>query len=180
LESNLNTIQIRFKQVMVTLPVKVGATMLEFTRERFKEQGWRDISVKPWKARKSTAKRNTGRAILMDKGRLARATRVTRITANSVTIGNDTPYAKVHNEGIDADITVAAHTRKAHKRMKGTGVFRVKTQKEIKTKQAIGESNVQEHTRRMKIDKRQFMGKSAYLDKQIEKLMEAEIMKVFK
>ncbi len=165
---------------MVTLPVKVGAVMLAFTKQRFREQGWVDSSSQPWKPRKSTAKRNKGRALLIDKGRLWRATRITRITAGSVTIGNDTPYAKIHNEGFYGEETVKAHTRKRFKKERIDTVTKSGKSRKQTIKNITGESNVIQHTKTMRMPKRQFMGHSMYLNNQIERLMASEIMKIFK
>lgn len=99
------------KKVLITLPRDIGDTAVLFTKERFKQQNWKNKSAVAWQKRKGTAKRNKGRSLLMDTGRLKRSIRRKRTTSNSVTIGSNVPYAKAHNEGVNKKVTVGARTR---------------------------------------------------------------------
>jgi phage gpG-like protein len=170
-------------------PTILGNDAVNFFLDSFKKQGWLGNSFTPWPARKivtrwGKTKRNNGRAILIDSGRLRRSIRVTSATSNAIKIGTDVPYAKAHNEGtrIRGVIQqVSAHTRKKTR----AGITSKKT---LKTRSNItfGRINtgasiqVKAHTRRidMRLPKRQFMGYSPYLDKALKRRLMAELMKV--
>lgn len=114
--NNLNS---RFKSRLLTLPIKVGDTAILYTKQRFAQANWIDHRVESWRPRKAVTKwgktkRNKGRALLVDTGRLRRSIRIMGKTSSSVTIGSDVPYASVHNDGFRGSVSqrVKAHTRK--------------------------------------------------------------------
>lgn len=172
MNTDLSIARQRLQATMYKLPYQVGVLMLAWSKDRFKYQNWIDTYTKAWKPRKEKTKwgktkRNKGRALLVDTGRLRRSIRILQTTANSVTIGSDTPYAAAHNEGVRMVVIqqVGAHTRK-----------RMKTKKMVS-----GEINVSAHTRRISqhIPRRRFMGQSKHLNIQISSLISAEINKIF-
>jgi len=63
--------------------------------ENFRKEGF---FGSPWKRRKKGAKRDKGRALLVDTGNLRRSIN-SRTTADSVEFYTDVPYAAIHNEG---------------------------------------------------------------------------------
>ncbi len=67
----------------------------------FRKGGFEDKTVETWKPRKPNAKRNLGRALLVNTGDLRRSIIRGNLskTALSVTIKTDLKYAKVHNFG---------------------------------------------------------------------------------
>lgn len=146
------------KRVMVKVPRKVGDTAVMFTKERFRRQAWLDHRSKRWKKRKPGSRRNKGRAILVDKARLKRSIRVKRAASSSVTIGSNVPYAKAHNEGVRGTVSVKAHSRNVNNKKVTVGA----------------------HTKKMNLPKRQFMGKSQYLDKRIKRVIASQILKALK
>jgi len=184
MQNNLKIIAQRWQQLRLTLPYKVGVVAVAFSNQRFREQSWVDIITEPWKRRKPGAKRNTGRAILVDKGRLRRGNRI--INADSagmkVTIGNDTPYAKAQNDGFRGLVTIPEHKRKRLAKEKVfTGELTKKGRKRSRTVTKVtGEIIVKAHTRRMNLPRRRFMGPSMHLNKQIGRLITMEINKIFK
>ena len=98
-------------------------------------------------------------------------------------IGTDVPYAQIHNEGFRGNVNIKAHVRKRYRNEKeGTGVYSTRTRKErTRTKRVVDSGHtVQSHTRKINMPKRQFMGSSAVLDKQIERMMNAEFNKALK
>lgn len=63
--------------------------------------GQTDDSKNGWRAREKTAKRNVGRAILVDTGALRRSINVIKATWKEIIIGSvGVVYAARHNEGI--------------------------------------------------------------------------------
>lgn len=147
------------KHRMAGLPRKMGDTAVLFTKQRFREQGWAGSGFTPWRPRKAGAKRNKGRALLVDSGRLIRSIRVRYTTKDSVPYGTDVPYAKANNEGLRAGVTIKAHSRKS---------------------KSGKSAEVKSHTRNMRMPKRQFMGDSPYLQRQIKRVISAEISKALK
>lgn len=186
--NNLRNQAAGFRRVIQYAPGILANDALNFFLDSFKKQGWLGTTFTPWPARKvatkwGKTKRNKGRAILIDSGRLRRSLRITRVSQGSAYIGTDVPYAKAHNEGLRLGFIqqVKAHSRKKTKR----GITSKKTLK-TRTKVTFGRVNtgatisVSAHSRRvdMRLPKRQFMGYSPYLDTKLKRRLMAELMKV--
>jgi phage gpG-like protein len=177
---------------LLTLPVKIGDTAVLFAKQRFAQRNWIGNTTEAWRQRKaqtkwSKTKRNKGRALLVDTGRLRRSIRIMARSSTSVTIGSDVPYAIAHNDGYRGTVTqqVGAHTRRQFgKEKRGTGIYSVKTQKEKQRtyKVVSGTIDVKAHARTItqNIPRRRFIGQSPYLDKQVQRIISAEIMKALK
>ena len=134
-------------------PSVAGNIALRFINGNFRAQGFQGQSFERWK--KSRKKQGT---TLVGKGHLRAANHYTT-QPGQVTLKNNMPYAKVHNEGFNGTVTVKAHSRNQYsKAKKGTGKF-TKTGKERKQTVTYksGESMVKAHQRKMNIPKRQFM-----------------------
>lgn len=111
------------------------------------DKGFTDTNLTPWKPvldKNGEVKERP----LVDTGALRRSLR-TEVSQNVATIFTEIPYAQIHNEGGKVAYTanVREHTRKG--------------------------SKVKAHTRTVDHDmpQRQFMGPSATLDKQLEKII---------
>jgi phage virion morphogenesis protein len=108
----------RIDAALRRLPRQAGVLAVNHFQDNFRRQGF---DGKPWKevkrrlptggrtnrrgtATRLTYRRGAGRTrgILIQTGRLRRSIRITKTTADSVTVGTDTPYAAVHNEGLRA------------------------------------------------------------------------------
>ena len=83
-----------------------AAMALSFFKKSFTNQGFTDVTLKKWPARKG-GPRNKGRAILMNRGVLKRGLRIKKTSYNGSVIGVDEAikYAKIHNEGGDISLT---------------------------------------------------------------------------
>jgi phage gpG-like protein len=182
----IKTMEEKVRAVMKTLPRLAGNEVVNFSKDNFRRQGFLGDSVEYWPARKVQGKRK-GRAILVDTGRLRRATRVISADWNEVKVGNDTPYAKAHNEGLRIQVTqnVRAFRRKVSSRnVKGiTGGGRLNkkgTAQRLKTGTvAHGVTFVKAHTRKvnMKLPKRKFLGNSPYLNRNIGRMIASQLQK---
>ncbi len=155
----------KLNSIYSVLPKKAGVIAVNFFKERFREGAWLDKTKEKWKPRKR--KENSKRGVLIKSGRLKRSIRVTKTTPESVTIGTDVPYAQIHNEGgkVDKTVQVSSHKVRAHSRKrKGRTEF-------VKAHQ------VKAHSRKMSfvMPRRQFMGQSTVLNKQIEEMLINEI-----
>jgi len=173
---NFHELQSKFNRMMEDLPAKVGTIMVNFSKQRFRDQNWLDAAPSPWAKRKAGAKRNKGRALLVDSGRLRRSIRLINVTRNRVTIGTDVPYAEAHNEGVDKQVTVNAFSRRKTERQK---IYSVKTRKGRFSRVEVGSGNVKTHTRHMMLPRRRFLGPSAELTNQLTRFIQTEINKVF-
>jgi phage gpG-like protein len=83
------------------IPQGTATLAVGWFRESFRKQGFTDTGFKRWKKRKPNAKRNKGRAILTDTGRLKRSIRKERVTLRQTRIVSKLPYSARHNEGLD-------------------------------------------------------------------------------
>jgi phage gpG-like protein len=156
----------RFSEALRKIPRLVGAQAVYFFNQRFREQAWADDTTHPWKARKKGAKRDFGRAILVDRGHLRRSIKVTQASLSRVVVASTVPYAQVHNEGFDGVVNIPAHTRRKYGRVKDGR----------RTKKVVAATTqVKAHSRRMRMPKRQFMGNSAVLNQQIARIIQAEL-----
>lgn len=162
------------KAVLAKFPLLAANRGKNFFQDRFRDQAWYDQSYQPWAKRKSTAKRDTGRAILTDRGHLKRGVRIKSAVWGDVTVGNDVKYAPVHNEGFNGSVLVPEHVRIATRKV-GTKELKLKGKQRKSRlggrKQKIrGASHVvKAHNRRLNIPKRQFIGNSALLNRLIHR-----------
>lgn len=144
-----------------TVPQRVATEAVNFSKERFQEQAWKDEGKEAWKKRKTRrrggAKRQKG-AVLVDSGRLKRSVRIISVSKDRVLIGTDVPCAEIHNEGFDGIQSVKAHTRRTRN----------------------GSTRVSAHTRHMRMPRRRFIGESATLNKRIELMITAELVRALK
>ena len=158
-------------------PAMAGNIALRFIDGNFRAQGFQGSSFQKWK--KSKSKGTT----LVKTGKLRSATHYTT-QIGQVTIKNSMPYAKAHNEGLDEQVSVKAHTRNSYKKTKaGTGKFTKKgkeRQKTISTKSS--QSQVRAHTRNIKLPARPFIPTSSnpspVLNKAITREMTKDLIKI--
>jgi len=157
-EQGIQQLMNKYRVAVLRVPLLAGNEAVNFTLDNFKMQGFLGATFQPWATRKTGWKRDKrkGRALLIDTGRLRRSIRITRITADSVSIGSNVKYAQAHNQG--ASISVIQSVR-SFSRSNG--------------------SNVKAHTRRVnvKIPRRQFMGNSPYLNARISRVITATFLK---
>ncbi len=150
----------RVSKAVNKLPARAATEAVNFSKERFRAQNWIDNSTQPWEKRKvvkNESNRKSGRATLVDTGRLRRSIRKVRVSKTSAIIGTDVPYAEAHNDGYRGRVKqrVRAHTR--------TTIH--------------GKVNVKTHSRviNLNLPRRRFIGNSAQLEKQITRMMTLEI-----
>lgn len=96
---SLNGLKQRFKQTVDRLPVRLGATAVEYVHGNFLKQGFVDKTTHKWPARKKADRNSKQRALLVQSGRLRRDVRVRSVNQSYVVVGTSLPYAAVHNEG---------------------------------------------------------------------------------
>lgn len=107
-----------------------------------------------WKKRKAGAPRNEGRGLLVDSGAGRRSINAKKTAPGKASLtAND--YMQAHNEGVQQNVNVRAHSRTRKGRT----------------------SNVKSFTRDMNLPERRFSGKGKKLIKRIEKVFANEIVK---
>lgn len=77
---------------------EIGNQAVSHFKDSFRNQGFDDSHVTPWKQRKVQGRNKKGRAILVKTGRLRRSF-VISYSTEKITIINDTPYSTYHNYG---------------------------------------------------------------------------------
>lgn len=161
-------------KVQKTLPRKVAVVAVNFSKDRFRQQNWINGAPKRWQPRKlKTKKKSDNRAILVQSGRLRRSIRATSVTGNQIVIATDVPYAQVHNEGGTGEVMqkVGAHSRQAHSRK----AYTTRDGRKVEAGTVKGHT-VRAFTRKRKLNipKRQFIGPSEALNKQVGELIKRE------
>ncbi|MDB9498583.1 phage virion morphogenesis protein [Nodularia spumigena] len=163
------------------LPRRVANAALRHFLDSFRKQGFVNESISPWQGaskKKYSAKKSTG--ILIASGALRASLRVSEATMEAIKIaaGNDkVKYAQLHNEGFEGTVTVKAHERQKIIRKKVRGSFQgTARKKRTQVVEINGTSHlVKSHSRKMKIPRRQFIGVSARLGEQIDRIIIEEI-----
>jgi len=162
---NFSRITPRLAEVMNFLPDVMATTSLNFFKDSFRRQGWRDKGLKRWTPRKDGSR--PGGATLIKRGHLRNSLRKIMVSLKRTEVGTNLPYAAAHNEGFKGQVNVRAHTRKKYQRTKG------------KRKEATGSYGVRAHTRNMSLEQRQFMGNSHMLDKKLDHVVGKAIDTIF-
>lgn len=179
---DFSKVAINFAEVKQALPPVLATVCVNFFKDSFRRQGWRDKGLKRWQARKNN-KGSTGRGILIKRGHLRNSIRKLIANWKLVEVGTNLPYAAAHNEGFSGTIRVRQHTRNQYsKEKKGRGVYNIKTRQELTRteRKATGTKfTVRSHTRKMNLPQRQFMGDSETLNLKIDATITNAVDKIF-
>jgi phage gpG-like protein len=167
-------------QVMQTAPIKAGEIVVRFANQRFAEESWVDGRTETWPRRKSNAKRNQGRRLLVDTGRLRRSIRILHTMSMSVAVGTDVPYAGVHNDGFRGTVQVKAHTRRKFTKSQETFTTRTGRERKRTVLSVGGSGEVRAHSRRMNMPRRRYLGESKEQSAQIQRMLLVEINKALR
>lgn len=89
-----SAIRAKLNRALQDMPLIVGNAAVNYSMDAFRKQSWDGV---PWQKRKS--KKDASRQLLVKSGRGRRSVRIVRTTPNSVTVGSDLPYMRIHNEG---------------------------------------------------------------------------------
>lgn len=87
------------RQLQQKFELIAAAKTLRFIGGNFAAQGYQGATFKKWASRKSSKKRNIGRALLVQTGKLKRGWNSRTTAPGEVQIYNDVPYAEIHNNG---------------------------------------------------------------------------------
>lgn len=107
------------REVNSNLPRRIGNAAVNMTNRNFRDAGWRDGGLKPWKTtRRQQGKGKDSQYLPLHSRRehLSRSTQYKVTGPGEVTVSNPVPYAWVHNYGFDGTVRVGAHKRKILKK----------------------------------------------------------------
>lgn len=154
-------LQAKLQKAVGKLPLVLGNEAVNWTKGNFSRQGFPGKSFERWPPRKAGTKRNSGRALLVDSGRLKRSVRLISTAPLQAKFGTDVPYASAHNNGFKGTVNVSAYKRAKIGTIKAsTG----KSGQKFRTKKTItGVGNVSAHQRNMNLPRRRFIGYSPVL-----------------
>lgn len=185
------------KTISDTLPRKAGVLAVNHTRQNFRDGGFRDGGLQPWKPtrrQQSGSKKASDRygPLLSGRKRLMGANDF-RTEKGKVTIFNPVEYAAIHNEGG----TVSTHPRITPKLrkmawaryFKAAGIRRGTSSKTRKKKdasappearmwKAIALSKKSRLNVTAQIPQRRFLGQSKELTEKLQEEAEKELLKV--
>lgn len=141
---------------------------LTFFKDSFQKQGWTDTAFEAWQTRNNDAR--LGGAILTQSGNLRDSLQILSRTPVRLVFGTHVPYAKIHNEGGTLSIPITEKSRKFFWFMfKSTGQVHWKWMALTKKDRMI-----------VKMPKRQFIGHSDTLMKELHQWWIKHIEKGFK
>lgn len=152
-------------EVNSNLPRRIGNAAVNMTNRNFRDAGWRDGGLKPWKTtRRQQGKGKDSQYLPLHSRRehLSRSTQYKITGPGEVTVSNPVPYAWVHNYGFDGTVRVGAHKRKILK----------------KGRKRARRYAVRAYSRHMRIPRRQFMGRSRELNERITELVNETIERI--
>jgi phage gpG-like protein len=177
---SFNDVSLNFHKVRQQLPGVLGTVAVNYFKDSFRRQGWRDRALTHWAKRKDDKKKNKGRAILVKSGRLRNSIRVIMSTPARIEVGTSVPYAAAHNEGFQGTVNVRSHTREKYKKVKEQYTTRTGKVASKTSRMSTGNTyKVRSHTRQMNLPQRQFMGESEVLSMKIDQTVIRAIDAIF-
>ena len=178
---NFNDVALKFHRVRQQLPGVLGTVAVNYFKDSFRRQGWRNRSLKAWDKRANEKnKKNKGRSILVSSGRLRNSIHIIQATPQLIAVGTSVPYAAAHNEGFIGTVTVRAHTRSQTRKVREDYTTRKGNVRSRTFRQDTGKSfQVRAHTRQMNLPQRQFMGDSEVLNLKIDQTFTRAIDAIF-
>lgn len=185
--------QVKLQKTLTAFITVMGTDAKNHFVKSFRNQGFEDDSIQKWKPRKGeimgsgiakvTKKSKSSRAILVKSGDLRRSVRVISKSYRSIVIGSDLPYAQRHNDGEKIGYSyVRPHDRKHFFSTTVKGGFQgTYVKRRSKKIEIIGSiDKVRGHSRKLRMPKRQFIGHSNKLIRQLRAKLDSRIVNVFK
>lgn len=162
-----------FRKMMAKMPRKIAEVAITEFDENFNRQGFKDEGITPWQPLKRMP-RGGKRTILIKSGRLRRSWRNKSNSLEAV-VQNYAPYAQIHNEGGEISNKGGTRTLSFREFKRGKNAGRILFSK---AKRANFEQEVNIPAYKIKMPKRQFMGYSKSLERQILSLIDHELDKL--
>lgn len=167
-----------------TLPVKIGRKASDHVKQNFRRGGFQNRGLQTWKKtrRQLAGGKDAQYGPLMSRRELlARSIRYVPTDA-AVSIGTSIPYAAIHNEGgtINTHPRITPKMRKFAWRKFFEAGGKKSTGKEAQKWKALALTKKQRLDIKATIPKRQFIGKSEELDREISSIIESTITDILK
>lgn len=180
-------------EVRDRLPRKVGTEAVKLVNQNFRDSGWNDGGLHPWKRAKRQddpySRNRKPKTLSSQAPHLSRNTQF-HVGVGEVTITNPTPYAAIHNEGgtISSHPTITPKMRK----MAWAKVYAIAGVKKGKKKgklpkqlpvealkwKALALTKKTRLNIKANIPKRQFIGESVELNAKVRELIQQSIENV--
>ncbi len=171
------------KEVNDRLPRKAGIAAVNHFRQNFRDAGWRDGGLRPWK---KTRRQQEGgpdakyTPLTSRRDHLMRSIQYEKTAPGEVTVTDPVPYAAIHNDGgiVNTHPTVTPRMRRfawakayAAAGVKGHGKMPKKLPKEAAVWRALALTKKSRLNIRATIPQRQFMGENRELMQKINALV---------
>lgn len=177
------------KEVNNRLPRKVGVIAVNHFRQNFRDGGWLDGGLHPWKRTRrqgSSSPDAKYTPLTSRRDHLMRSIQAST-TPGQVTVENPVPYAAIHNDGgnITTHPTVTERMRKYAWRMvyslagiKGKGKLPKELPAEAEKWKGLALTKKKKISVHAHIPQRQFMGDSAELRVKVNKIINESIQRI--
>lgn len=177
------------KEVNDRLPRKVGVTAVNHFKQNFRDGGWLDNGLHPWKRtrrQEGNGKDAKYSPLTSRRNHMMRSIQAST-SPGQVTIEDPVPYAAIHNDGGDITThpTVTQRMRKYAWHMvyslagiKGKGKLPKELPKEAEKWKGLALTRKSSITVHAHIPQRQFMGDSAELRMKVNKLIKDSIERI--
>lgn len=172
-------VRLNYHKIRTQLPGVLGTVAMNYFKDSFRRQGWRNTNLVPWAKRKAKGKRDKGRAILVQSGRLRNSIRIITATFKRTEVGTNVPYADAHNSGYKGVVAVRSYNRGIYSSVKETYTTRKGKTRNRTMSRKESESQVKAHNRKMNMPQRQFMGDSEIMFRKIDQSVIRAVDKVF-
>lgn len=146
----------KVERALAGLPKVIANEAVNISMDAFKTESWEGAA---WRPRSSKAKRNKGRALLVDTARLKRGVQAVP-SGNGVLWKNEVPYARIHNDGGVIKQAARSETFRRNRKVRGVN----KGQFKKGTTQGRGFTFKE---RNITMPRRRFMGKSPAVVKRL-------------
>lgn len=173
------------KEVNDRLPRRVGELAVNHFKQNFRDSGWLDNGLHPWKrTKRQDTKSPDARHGPLTSGRDQLMRSIQSTTGpGTVTIENPMPYAAIHNDGGTIRPTVTARMRKHAWKMvyslagvRGKGKLPKELPAEAEKWKGLALTKKKSLT--IRIPQRQFMGDSAELREKVSKKINESIQRI--
>lgn len=156
----------QIKAIIQEAPRAVGSIAVTHFKGNFRRQSFDGVG---WKKRVNNKGRNPGRPIMFKSGTLRDSIRIVRSSTAEIEVGTDVIYAKIHNEGgtINQAPRSETFTRNRHLKGKKKGLFKKGVE--------YGKQGFTYKARKINIPKRQFIGESVQLNKEVDHWYQSKI-----
>ena len=165
----------RWAAIRHRLAHTMANTAVTFFVDSFRREGWQSRTLKKWKPRKRPDRARNAkrilkrRGLLVKSGRLRNSIKPKKVSFERIIIASDAPYSAAHNFGYKGTVKVREHTRRTY----GVAQFGGRRGRVV-----AGSTTVRQHTRKMNLPRRQFMGKSPALDAQLTNAVRAALEEI--